>query len=209
MNAPNENQSLPGTRKHRAAREVAFFGALLTVLVTTRASFADQYTVPSESMMPTVHIGDRIFVSKISYGLRIPLTNVYLSHFQPPERGDVVVLDSPDQPMVLLKRVVAVPGDRVRVSDGCLVINGREVPVTDSSDGPVERFEGHGHRLSFESGGGPDFEATVPDGQYFVLGDNRGNSRDGRYFGFVSSNRILGHARGVFLRDGGITWLPL
>ncbi len=160
-------------------------------------------------MQPTVHVGDRVFVSKIAYGLRIPLTNVYLARFAAPARGDVVVLDAPDQDMVLLKRVVAIPGDRVTVHDGTLSINGRRVDVTWHGGVATERLGASAHAISLDDGGGPDFDGVVPPDRYLLLGDNRGNSRDGRYFGFVSRDRIIGRARGVFLRDGAPAWRAL
>jgi signal peptidase I len=194
------------SRRVSLRSEIVFLSALFTVLFVTRASFADQYTVPSESMMPTVHIGDRVFVSKIAYGLRLPMTHLYLARFQSPRRGDVVVLDSPDQDMVLLKRVVAVEGDRVRLRAGRLVVNGHEVPVVQSDGATMEHLDAHTHPISLADGGGPDFDGVVPRGQVLLVGDNRGNSRDGRYFGYVSRDRILGRASGAFLREGHLGW---
>lgn len=196
----------PSTRRGSRRSEIVFFAALFSVLFVTRASFADQYTVPSESMMPTVHIGDRVFVSKIAYGLRVPMTHVYLARFATPRRGDVVVLDSPDQDMVLLKRVVAVEGDHVTIRDGALTVNGRDVPLSHSAGALLEQLDEHTHPVSLADGGGPDFDGTVPRGQVLLVGDNRGNSRDGRFFGYVSRDRILGRASGAFLRNGHLGW---
>jgi signal peptidase I len=190
------------TRRGSLRNEIGFFVALFTVLFVTRASFADQYVVPSESMMPTVHVGDRVLVEKVAYGLRIPLTHCYVARFANPQRGDVVVLDAPDQDTVLLKRVVAVEGDHVRLRGGRLVVNGNDVPVLRTQDALVEQLGGHAHSISLDEGGGPDFDGVVPHGQVLLVGDNRGNSRDGRYFGYVSRDRILGRAQGTFLRDG-------
>jgi signal peptidase I len=179
------------SRKPRPALvQVAIVAA---VAFATRASFADQYTVPSGSMEPTIHVGDRIVVNKAAYGVRVPLTHVWLARFDPPRRGDVVVLDA-DGPDVLLKRVVAVGGDRVEVREGHLSIDG--APVADPAIPPDP--------------GGPDFgPAVVPDGKLFVLGDNRGNSRDGRAFGWIDRERVLGHARAVVARDGHLSYSPL
>ena len=105
-----------------AAREAIKLILVVAVALTGRATLADQYTVPSGSMEPTVRVGDRVLVSKIAYGLRVPLTEHYLARFAPPARGDVVVLVSPEDGRVLLKRVAAVPGDRVE-------LGGREVIV--------------------------------------------------------------------------------
>jgi signal peptidase I len=108
-------------------REVAKLALLVVVVLTGRATLADQYSVPSGSMEPTVQVGDRVLVNKAAYGLRVPFTERYLVRFAPPARGDVVVLFSPESGDVLLKRVAAVPGDRVQ-------LHGREVVV------PADRY---------------------------------------------------------------------
>lgn len=205
------SEPAPSRNTTSRRREVIFWTVLGAVLFTTRASFADQYVVPSESMSPTVLVGDRVVVSKIHYGLRVPLTNFYLTHGAPIERGDVVVLDSPEQDMVLLKRVVAVEGDRVEVHGGSLRLNGRDVPIAHQSTNAalIECLDAHCHPVALDDGGGPDFDRVVPVGHVLVMGDNRGNSRDGRTFGFVARERVLGRARGVFFRNGSLGWWPL
>jgi len=181
-----------------------------SVALTARASFADHYVVPSGSMEPTVQIQDRVFVDKLAYGLRIPLTDVYVARFAAPRRGEVVVLTSPESGTVLLKRVVAVGGDRVRVRDGELEINGKPVSVENEGGTWYERLGEKAHPLNLDRDGGPSFGPTeVPEGRVLVMGDNRGNSHDGRDFGFVESSAILGRAVGVFLRNGRPTWVPL
>jgi signal peptidase I len=197
-----------------AATRSSFFrtalqlGSAAAVALTARASLADHYRVPSGSMEPTVHVGDRIVVSKLAYGLRLPLTETYLIRFGAPARGDVVVIEPPlDAPesnhatdsdiigSVLLKRVVAVAGDLVEVRSGHVRIDGREVPEA---------------RISLDAGGGPDLgPVLVPDGKVLLLGDNRGNSRDGRWFGFIDGERVLGRAVSVVARDGRPSLLPL
>jgi signal peptidase I len=166
----------------------------VAVSFAVRASFADHYRVPSGSMEPTVHVDDHVLVVKAAYGLRLPLTTTYVARFDEPARGDVVVLEG-DGPVVLLKRVVAVHGDVVEVKDGRVFIDG--VPVDEKS-------------VRLDLGGGPDFgPVRVPDDELLVLGDNRGNSRDGRTFGFVDRNRILGRAVAVVTRNGRMTYEPL
>ena len=162
------------------------------VTLSVRASFADHYRVPSGSMTPTVHVDDHVLVAKAAYGVRVPMTTRYVVRFSAPARGDVVVLESPDpsDPIVLLKRVVAIGGDQVEVKDGMVLIDGVLVDT--------------------RGGGGPDFgPARVPDDSLLVLGDNRGNSRDGRTFGFVSRDRVLGRAIAVVARDGLLAYEPL
>lgn len=159
-------------------------------------------------MEPTVHIGDRIVVAKAAYGLRLPMTDRYLVRFASPARGDVVVVEPPagdtDRATaasaeligsVLLKRVVAVEGDLAQVKEGRVTIDGREVPEP---------------RISLEAGGGPDFgPLRIPKGKVLLLGDNRGNSRDGRTFGLVDREQVLGRALRVIARDGEPSLLPL
>ena len=197
-------------RKRSFPRDVvAILGGLVVVLVA-RASFADHYLVPSGSMEPTVQVGDQICVNKVAYGLRVPESQAYLVKAEGPARGDVVVLSSPTDGEVLLKRVVAVPGDVVEVSAGRVVIDGAPAPVREEDGGVVEELGGRTHALSTEYGGGPDFGPTeVPEGRYLVLGDNRGNSRDGRYFGWVAREAVLGKAAAVCLHGGRPVWRGL
>lgn len=188
---------------------VTLLGACAFVL-TARASFADHYRVPSESMEPTVLVGDRICVNKLAYGLRVPITQTYLARGPGPSRGDVVVLDSPTDDQVLLKRVVATPFDVVSVVDGVVSIDGERAPTPARVGGLVEELDGRAHPLNLAFGGGPAFgPVRVPAGRYLVLGDNRGNSRDGRSFGWVERDAILGRAIAVCLRDGRPGWNSL
>lgn len=177
-----------GRPYRKPLRSVLQLGAMLAVAFTTRASFADHYRVPSGSMEPTVRVGDHILVNKAAYGVRVPLTEDWLVEFRPPARGDVVIVDATSRAVadedtshpVLVKRVVAVAGDTVEVRDGHVLIDGR---ARDEAT------------ASFDSGGGPDFgPVRVPNGKVLVLGDNRGNSRDGRTFGWVDRRSILGRA---------------
>lgn len=182
----------------------------MAAMLAARASLADHYTVPSGSMEPTVQVGDHVCVDKLAYGLRIPVSQSYLVERDGPARGDVVVLTSPADGEVLLKRIAAIPGDEVSVRGGRLTINGAEVPVEERQHGVVEQLGAHRHELGTEYGGGPDLESTrVPPRRYLVLGDNRGNSRDGRYFGWVERSAILGRASAVCIREGWPVWRPL
>lgn len=204
----------PGIRRIGLRDGVSILIAL-GVVTFARSSLADHYHVPTGSMIPTVAVQDRVLVDKLAYGLRLPLTDVYLLRFDGPSRGDVVVLESPEDGLVLLKRVVAVPGDRVEVRGGALILDGREVPTTIDPARPggdrfIEELGGHAHAVELTSGGGPTFGPTVvPPDRYLVMGDNRGNSHDGRMFGFVKRSSILGRAAAVFFRQGALRWIPL
>lgn len=193
----------PVSRARRLLRDALSLVAFLAVALTARASLADHYVVPTGSMIPTVLEGDRVFVSKAAYGLRVPMSRSWLFRWSEVRRGDVVVLESPVEEIILLKRVVALPGDTVEVRAGKVILNGRAVASTEDQ----ETLDGRVHPLNLRSGGGPDFgPKKVPAGQVLVMGDNRGNSRDGRMFGFVDEASVLGRAVAVYSRDGSLVW---
>jgi signal peptidase I len=201
----------PRTHSLRASwrKDLIAIAAAAAVVLVGRSSLADHYHVPTGSMLPTIVENDHILVNKAAYSLRLPFSQVRIAEFRGPARGDVVVLESPESGIVLLKRVVAVPGDLVQVQDGKLLLNGKPVPVEVQKDRIVEALGG-GHGLRLEDGGGPDFgPVKVPEDSYLVLGDNRGNSRDGRYFGFVKRSALLGRAISVLARAGSPTWIDL
>jgi signal peptidase I len=199
-------------RPWRWARELLSLAGFALALFAARSTLADHYIVPTGSMIPTVEIGDRVLVNKIAYALRIPFSDVVVARLRRPERGDVVVLRSPeDGSITLLKRVVAVPGDQVEVAHGRLRINGQDVPVAAQQSGElIERLGRSKHPVRLTSGGGPYYGPVRlgPD-DYLVLGDNRGESHDGRAFGLVEGGSILGKALGVWMRDGRPGWHPL
>jgi signal peptidase I len=175
-------------------RELLSYATVVAVMLMARSSLADHYHVPSGSMRPTVEVGDHVVVNKAAYGVRLPWTDVWLTRAASPARGDVIVLTSPEDGRVLLKRVVAVAGDRVEVGHGVVMIDGHVV---------------HEPHRRLTQGGGPDLASTlVPPRSLLVVGDNRGNSHDGRTFGFVSVKVVLGRAAAVILRDGAINWIP-
>ncbi len=205
--SPTSRSSRPSSV---AKRFIISLGVTIMLVFTVRTSLADHYLVPTGSMEPTVVPGDRIFVSKLSYGVRLPLTSSDLAEFSDPVRGDVVVLTSPVDGVTLVKRVVAVPGDTVAVRDGRLLLDGAAVPVTPTSSGWIEHLDTGPHPVSFAHGGGPDFGPTfIPAEHYLVMGDNRGNSLDGRRFGLVHRDVIFGEALGVFMSDGDFEWRDL
>jgi signal peptidase I len=180
------------------------------VVLFARSSFADHYVVPSGSMLPTVELQDHVLVNKLAYGVHLPLLRPYLFHFAGPERGDVVVLDSPDSDNVLLKRVVGLPGDLVEVRGAHVLVNGKPVPLEDHGSYAFETLGKNRHVLDLDDGAGPSFGPTrVPAGRYLVLGDHRGDSRDGRYFGLVDRDAILGRVSDIVLRGGHLTWRPV
>jgi signal peptidase I len=192
---------------HRVVRPLLPYAAMVTVFLGARASLADHYRVDSGSMEPTVATGDRVVVSKLAYGLRLPLAHGYLVERAGPQRGDVVILRNPAGGPVLLKRVVAVPGDRVAVQAGRLILNGAPADRRQVGGADWERLGGRWHRLGLDRGDGPDLApSTVPPRRYLVMGDHRGDSHDGRVFGWIARGDVLGRVEAVIARDGRPTW---
>lgn len=182
---------------------------MITLLLVARSTLADHYHVPSGSMENALVPGDHVVVNKAAYGLRIPFTNHVFALADDPERGDVVILDSPTDGVRLIKRVVAVGGDRVTLRHGRLLINGTLLATAE--DPFTEWFGDKPVHLNLDAGGGPDIDGlTVPQGHVLLLGDHRGASRDGRFFGTVPAGELYGRASGVFWRAGdGLTWQAL
>jgi signal peptidase I len=202
----------PSKRWVKYLADLAFFA----IILVGRGSFADHYHVPSGSMEPTLQIGDRLAVDKSAYGLRIPLTQVWLTE-KAPQRGDVVVFDSPADGNVLVKRLVGLPGDRIAFDGVSLILNGQRVPQDfPQQDARIEYLPGASHPLHPEPDQGPPMnEVEVPPGHYLMLGDHRGNSADSRMFGFVPRENLLGRAVAVYyspregLSGGERWWIPL
>jgi len=190
---------------------------IVFVVIPVKSSLADWNWVPSGSMNPTILEGDLVYVDKVAYDLRIPLTMHRIARWSDPERGDVVICFSPDDDTRLVKRVIGLPGDTVAMRKNILFINGQRVFYTEidsryeehlpaklkrSSVLATENLEGHAHAVMSTPSipAARDFgPVTVPDGSYFVMGDNRDNSRDSRYFGFVDRDVIVGKATRVLL----------
>jgi signal peptidase I len=192
--------------------ELTSLAVVLAAVTAARSSLADHYYVPSGSMEYSLMPGDRVVVNKMAYGFRIPLTKIDIVGSSTPTRGEIAVFDSPEDGTTrLIKRIVAIGGDHVTVVDGQLSINGE--PLGDRS---AEHF---GERaallnlttqLSYNRGGGPNFDAVVPDGMVLAMGDHRGNSNDGRKFGFIDEKELFGRAVAIYYRRGdGFTWKSL
>jgi signal peptidase I len=183
------------------------------VLGSLRSAIADWNDVPSGSMKPTILEGDRVFVNKVAYDLKVPFTTWRLSEWSAPDRGDVVVLYSPHDGKRLIKRVVGIPGDRVAMKDHRLIVNGTPAAYAPVPLGLFEGVDADNTAFAETAAGRthpilvtparpsmPSFEAVVvPENAYIVMGDNRDNSFDSRWFGFVERSRILGRATAVVL----------
>lgn len=181
----------------------------MALLVFVRSSVVNHYYVPSGSMEPTLKPGDRVLVDMTAFGVSLPFSRIDLLPGRPAERGEVVVFGSPQDGTRLIKRVVAVGGDKVALKDGRLFINGESMAAPVSLK--EEQLGRHRFFLDLRFGGGPDLaEMEIPEGKVLLLGDARGNSKDGRYFGLVDERDLYGSARRVFHRkEQGFSWLPL
>jgi signal peptidase I len=203
MVSPSPVRTVP----QRLLREFLPALTAAALVLVARSSFADHYVVPSGSMLPTVQLEDHVVVNKLAYGVHLPLLGGYVVRFAAPERGDVVVLDAPDTGTVLLKRIVGLPGDRLEVKGSQILVNGNAVPLEDHGAYAYETLGTNHHTLDLDDGAGPDFgPTTIPAGRYLVMGDHRGDSRDGRYVGFVARDGILGKVTAVVMRGGHLTW---
>jgi signal peptidase I len=183
-----------------------------------RTAVADWNPIPSASMRPNLVEGDVVFVNRLAYNLKVPLTDIVLHHTGEPERGDIVTFSSPRDGTRLIKRIIALPGDTVSMRDEQLVINGQAAQYS-ALDTVAETIvpgqQLQAQRLS-EQGSGqaqshriqllPQLPArrnfaavTVPAGHYMMLGDNRDNSADSRYFGFVPRELLIGKAERILV----------
>lgn len=205
----------------------SFFPIILLVLVI-RSFIAEPFRIPSSSMVPTLHIGDFILVNKFAYGIRLPVVHDKIMDTGEPERGDVIVFRYPKKPKDMdkpdvdyIKRVVGLPGDRVGYFDKTIYLNGepiqQDVQPAEEQDLPgyfETRFEylgDDGHLIVVDHDKRPmEGEMVVPDGHYFVMGDNRDNSNDSRYWGTVPEENLVGKAFLIWMswdwNAGGIVW---
>lgn len=206
MQAQTAPQAPPARTQHWMRREIPQIVLMLAMLAAARDSFANHYFVPSGSMEHTLEIGDRVIVDMRAYGLRLPFTDIELLDVDAPAPGDIAVFNSPEDGERLIKRVVAIAGDEVELVDGRLSINGASLESIDDRD--TELFRHHRATLNLSHGGGPDIhQLTIPEGQVLMLGDARGNSHDGRFFGLVPAGELYGRAVAVYYRRGeGFGW---
>jgi signal peptidase I len=203
------------------------FLVIAVILGSLRSALADWNDVPTGSMKPTIVEGDRVFVNKLAYDLKVPFTTTRLAQWDDPKRGDIVVFFSPADGKRLVKRVIALPGDEVELRNEVVHINGVAMRYRGiHRDDPRLGYLTAAASTMFaeESAGAsphpimisPDVPAmrtfapmTVPNGQYFVLGDNRDDSYDSRFIGPIPRQLIIGKATAVaFSLDRSRWFLP-
>jgi len=199
------------------------FFPIIFAITAFRSFIVEPFKIPSSSMMPTLLVGDFILVNKFSYGLRIPVLRTKILDTSAPKRGDVIVFRYPENPKInYIKRVVGLPGDEITYRDKVIYVNGKEVPQIDIGTYVGQGTEGSkasGSNLKQESLGDIDHRILlmprfnlgregvydVPEGQYFVMGDNRDNSQDSRFWGFVPEQNLVGKAFAIWMNwDSGI-----
>ena len=221
-------------RKTSGAREAvktALYAAAIAILVRTFAY--EPFNIPSGSMMPTLLVGDYLFVSKFSFGysrhslpFSLPLIPGRIFYTQP-QRGDVAVFKLPsDNKTDYIKRIIGLPGDKIQLRDGILHVNGVAVErrriedfITGNGSGTVHRIPrfietlpgGRDHAILEVSDRGPNDKTrvySVPEGHLFAMGDNRDNSRDSRFHavGFVPKENLVGRAEFLFFSIDGPVW---
>jgi signal peptidase I len=188
----------------------SFFPVLLVVFFL-RSFLYEPFRIPSGSLEPTLLVGDFVLVNKYDYGVRLPVSHNKIFQNHEPKRGDIFVFRFPPNPKInIIKRVIGVPGDHIRYTDKTLYINDKEVPQTLKET--TTRIDEEGNTQSVllkeenlfgvkhtiyqnPNVASDDFAGiVVPDGMYFAMGDNRDDSADSRYWGFVPESNIVGNA---------------
>lgn len=218
------------TRKQWWVENVTSLALALLLVFMIRSSVIEAFKIPSGSMIPTLLIGDHIFVNKFAYGIKIPFSDlvtdhpVYLIKRDPPKHGDIIVFIYPkDESFYYIKRVIGIAGDTIEMRNKVLLINGKEVKrdplpadqtdqILTALDSPrynksdldlfMEHLDGHDHVMMQERGNymGENFgPVVVPPDSLFVMGDNRDQSNDSRYWGFVPMKNVKGRAFVIWL----------
>ena len=220
-------KSFRARARHYWRKEIRPLLILALILFSIRSSLADWNDVPSGSMRPTIIEGDRIWVNKLAYDLKVPFTTWHIAEWSNPQRGDIAVFFSPHDGKRLVKRVIGLPGDTIELRNNELVINGESVtyqPIAEELLRDIPEAQRAGRIFASEQlpgqthsvAGNPTAPAprnfvpiVVPQGEYFMMGDNRDDSFDSRFYGSVKREKIVGRATAVVLSlDKSNYWLP-
>lgn len=201
----DDGKELPVQEPWLIENSKGFFPVLALVLVL-RSFLVEPFQIPSGSMEPTLIKGDFILVNKFSYGFRLPVLGTKVIEVDDPKRGDVMVFIPPHDPRYFIKRVIGLPGDHIRYQNKTLYINGKQVEHSLLADHPrhsskINVFEENTYPIQQYKGipSRGDGEWVVPQGHYFMMGDNRDNSGDSRFWGFVPDENIVGKAFAVWM----------
>ena len=206
-----------GTVSPLVEYSVSFFPVLLVVLVL-RSFLVEPFKIPTGSMIPTLLVGDYILVNKFAYGLRLPVLGTEIVPIGKPQRGDIMVFKYPEKPSInYIKRVVGLPGDTIRYENKRVYVNGELVDQVLEAQMPAAKPEfkiyneqlgdvNHTIMITLQRPSDQPQSWTVPPDSYFMLGDNRDNSRDSRYWGYVPDKYIVGKAFAVWMHMPG--WVP-
>lgn len=205
-------ERLANTPKYVA--EIKSFFVIIAVIFGLRSFVVEPFQIPSGSMLPTLEVGDFILVNKFEYGVRLPVLNTTIIPTTTPSRGDVVVFKYPENPSLnYIKRLIGLPGDKVSYRNKVLTVNGEQVDKRllaelsvslNANHEPVQVFKESLGNVEFDTYNSyrntpKEGEWTVPEGHYFVMGDNRDNSADSRFWGYVSEENMKGRAFYVWL----------
>lgn len=208
-------------KKEKKKESIWSLAGVLLIALAIRWAVAEAYVIPSGSMLPTLLLHDHIFVNKMVYGVRVPFSSQWLVKFNEPKRGEIVVFKNPRDGVVMVKRIVGLPGDKVTYDGRSLVINEQPIATAiatsktnfdwlrdsdaenrlEQHDFLTEKLDGIDHDLLLDREEGP-YEPqsyTVPEGHLFMMGDHRDNSADSRVWGYLPADNILGRASFVWL----------
>lgn len=175
--------------------EALIIAIILALII--RSFFIQAFKIPSGSMLETLQIGDHLLVSKILYGVKVPFTHYMLAEFSDPQHGDIIVFEFPeDTSKDFIKRVIGLPGDTIEIRDKAVYRNGEKLD---------EPYAQHTDSITNSSRRDNMPPITVPEGKYFVMGDNRDESYDSRFWGFVDRNKIKGKAWLLYWSSNGLS----
>lgn len=207
----------PATKEPYLVELSRSFFPVLAVVLVLRSFLVEPFQIPSGSMLPTLEVGDFILVNKFAYGLRLPVVGSKIVDIDDPDRGDVMVFRYPeDRKTNYIKRVIGLPGDQIRYRDKQLFINDEKVesrfvarlPPNEYRREDLGSVEHDIYLTKGRPGTGGEGEWKVPPGHYFVMGDNRDNSNDSRYWGTVPDDLVVGKAFAIWMHWESLASLP-
>jgi len=196
------------------------FFPILAIVFVLRSFIVEPFQIPSASMVPTLQIGDFILVNKYEYGLRLPVSRTKVVNIGEPQRGDVMVFFPPHMnDTYFIKRVIGLPGDKIELKNNVLYVNGELAPqeliqalppVNPQVEIMWENLYGQRHLMAKNVPPGEygNFSGAVPEGHYFMMGDNRDNSLDSRAWGFVPERDVVGKAFAIWMHWDKLLSLP-